>query len=523
MGKLLPTFKKAIIEELVDNIFSNSSQYYAFASNPVEYAGVVPAVSNSDYKSVYEYNWNMIFGKKIKSDDIAPIIEKNTWENSSVYEMYDNTSETLFSNNNFYAISEPSFTGGAYYVYKCIDNANGAVSTIDPGKIGTPTQPSTFETNDGYRWRYVSTISSKNYDKFGSDEFVPIYTDPTISSTAKNYAGVDVVMISNTGSNYTAYTNGVVQSVQSIQDSAVIQISADASASDNFYVNSGIYIYNSIDATSQLKIVSNYVVNSSGKFIFTSTPVNTSLITAGISNYLISPAVVFETDGDSDPAAYSIVNTTNHSINEIIILSSGVNISWANVSIQAAYGSGANVYAIVPPAGGHGFDAISELNVKGFSVAFSFSNTEFGTITTANTVYNKIGIIKDPHILSSNISSGAILKGNTYSSNTFNNLIFANVSPSYTFTKGQTIIGANSQARGVVVFSNSTQVFITGDQTFRDGEYVKNTSNTNLTVIQIKNSPDVYTKDLKPIYVENINNINRSDIQTESYKLIVEI
>jgi hypothetical protein len=99
----------------------------------------------------------------------------------------------------------------------------------------------------------------------------------------------------------------------------------------------------------------------------------------------------------------------------------------------------------------------------------------------------------------------------------------ANVSPSYTFTKGQTIIGANSQARGVVVFSNSTQVFITGDQTFRDGEYVKNTSNTNLTVIQIKNSPDVYTKDLKPIYVENINNINRSDIQTESYKLIVEI
>ena len=520
MGKILPTYKKAIIEELVDNIFSNSSQYYAFASNPVEYPGSVPSVSNSDYGSVFEYNWNMIFGKKIKSNDVAPVIEKNIWSTNTLYDMYNNTSETLFSNNNFYVISEPSFTGGAYYVYKCIDNANGAVSTIDPGKIGTPTQPSTFETNDGYKWRYISTISSNNYEKFGSDEFVPIYTDPTISATAKNYAGIDVVVISNTGSGYAAYTNGVVQSVQ---NSTVIQISSEASASDNFYVNSGIYIYNSIEATSQLKVVSDYVVNSSGKFIYTSTSMNTSLITAGLSNYLISPAVVFETDGDSDPAAYSIVNTTNYSINEIIILGSGVNISWANVSIQAGYGSGANIYAIVPPAGGHGFDAISELNVKGFSVAFSFSNTELGTITTANTVYNKIGIVKNPSILSSNISSGAILKGNTYSSNTFTNLMVANVSPSYTFTKGQTIVGANSQARGVVVFSNSTQVFITGDQTFRDGEYLKNTSNVDLTAIEIKTFPDVYTKDLKPIYVENINNINRSDIQTESYKLIVEI
>lgn len=520
MGKLLPTYKKVMIEELVDNIFSNSSQYYAFASNPVEYTGAVPAVSNSDYKSVYEYNWGMLFGKKIKSDDIAPVIKKNIWGTGSVYEMYNNTSETLFSNDNFYAISEPSITGGAYYVYKCIDNSNGAVSTIDPGKIGTPTQPTTFETNDGYKWRYISTISSKNYEKFGSDEFAPIYTDPTISSTAKNYAGVDVVIISNTGSGYTAYTNGVIQSVQ---NSTVIQISTSASSSDNFYVNSGIYIYNSIEATSQLKVVSDYVVNSSGKFVFTSTPVNTSLITAGVSNYLISPAVIFETDGDSDPVAYSIVNTANYSINEIVILSPGVNISWANVSIQAGYGSGANIYAIVPPAGGHGFDAISELNVKGFSVAFDFANTELNTITTANTVYNKIGIVKDPHILTANISSGSIRKGNTYTSNTFNNLMVANVSPSYTFTKGQTIIGANSQARGAVVFSNSTQVFITGDQTFKDGEYIKDTSGADLTIIEIKTSPDVYTKDLKPIYVENINNINRSDIQTESYKLIVEI
>jgi len=520
MGKILPTYKKVIIEELVDNIFSNSSQYYAFASNPVEYSGATPEVSNNDYGSVFEYNWNMLFGKKIKSTDVAPVVEKNIWTGNTTYDMYDNTSNTLFEDNNFYVISEPTIIGGGYYVYKCIDNANNALSTVDPGKIGTPTQPSTFETNDGYKWRYISTISSANYEKFSSDEFAPVYTDPSITASSKNYAGVDVIMIANAGSGYTAYTNGVVQSVQ---NSTVIQISSAASGSDNFYVNSSIYIYNSIEATSQLKIVSDYVVNSSGKFVFTNTPVNTSLITAGISNYLISPAVIFETDGDSDPAAYTVVNTTNYSINEIVILSPGVNISWANATIQAGYGSGANVYAIVPPAGGHGFDAVSELNVKGFSVSFNFANTELSSIFTANTVYNKIGIVKDPHVLIANVTSGSIQKGNVYSSSTFNNIMVANVSPSYTFNKGQVVVGSNSESRGLVVFSNSTQVYITGDQTFIDGEYLKNSSGSELTTIAIQTSPDIYTKDLKPIYVENINNINRSDIQTESYKLIVEI
>lgn len=526
MGKILPTYKKVIIEELADNLYANSSQYYAFASNPVPYTGATPSVSNSDYGSVYEYNWNMLFGKKLRGDDIAPVIDKNIWNSGSVYDMYNNTSETLFTNNNFYVISEPTVTGGPYYVYKCIDNSNGAVSTVNPGRIGTPTQPSTFETGDGYKWRYISTISSKNYEKFSSDEFAPIYTDATISSTAKNYAGVEVVMISNTGSGYTAYyPNG---NIQSVQNSTVIQIASDASSSDNFYVNSGIYIYNSIESTGQLKIISDYVTNSSGKFVFTDSPVNTSLITPGISKYLISPAVIFDTDGDSDPVAYSTVNTTNYSIDKIVILNPGVNISWANVTIQAGYGSGANLYAIVPPAGGHGYDAVSELNVKGMSIAFSFSNTEFSTITTSNTVYNKIGIIKNPYALVvSNLATGSVLRGNTYSSNTFNNLMVANVTPANVYPTGATVVGANSKSRGVVVFSNANQVFIAGDQTFKDGELIRytnpSTGQITETNILIKNSPDVYTKDLKPIYVENINNINRSDVQTESYKLIVEI
>lgn len=524
MGKIHPTYKKVLVEEFVDNITANSSQYYAFASHPIEIEGSSPDVSNNDYDSVFTFNWNILFGKKINGNDVVPVISKNIWSANTVYEMYDNTSDTIYSNNNFYAITEPNITGGLYYIYKCINNANGAPSTVNPSSVGTPKQPSTFTTNDGYKWRYISTISSANYDKFSSGEYAPVYTDSTISTFSKNYSGIDVVMITNAGSGYTAYKNNPnTDIVQSNPNTTLIQIASDASDSDNFYVNSAIYIYNTLESTSQLRIISDYVVNSSGKFVFTETAVNTSLITPGLTKYLISPAVIFESDGDSNPSAYATVNTSTYSILDVVMLNSGSNISWANVSIQAGYGSGANVYAIVPPPGGHGYDAVSELNVKGIAFSFSFANNESNTIPTANIVYNKIGMVKNPYTLVANTTEGSANKGDIYNTATFNNLYVVNVSPSYTFTKGETVIGSNSGSRGVIVFSNSTQAYISCDQTLIEGEYVSNTAGVDLTTISIQTTPDIYTKDLKPIYVENINNINRSNTQTETYKLIIEI
>ena len=104
-----------------------------------------------------------------------------------------------------------------------------------------------------------------------------------------------------------------------------------------------------------------------GKWISVTSSPNTDNITAGVSLYRISPKVLFNSDGDVDPSAYTTVNTSTNSIHSVVMIESGSDVSWANVSIQSnsIYGSGANVYAIVPPAGGHGFDAVSELDVKG--------------------------------------------------------------------------------------------------------------------------------------------------------------
>lgn len=524
MGKILPSYKKALIEEIVDNIAANSSHYYAFASNPIAYVGTPPAVSNDDYSSSFEFDWKMLFGKKLYPADVVPVIQKNMWTSGTVYDRYDNTSNTVIANNNYYAISSPSIVGGSYHVYKCIDNADGAASTVDPGTIGTPTQAPTFQTSDLYKWRYIYSISASNYDKFASADYVPIYANSTIVSTAATYSGVEVVVISNSGIGYSTYTNGTVLSVQ---NSTVIQIENYSSENNDYYVNNSIYIYNTYDTTSQLTNISNYVANSTGKWIYVNPAINASSITSGVSKYLISPQVYFECDGDSKPRAYSTINTTSNSIQSVVILDIGTNISWANVRIvsNSAFGSGANLYAIVPPPGGHGFNPVSELDVKGLAINFTFANTEANTITTSNIVFNKIGLIKNPYSVTANVATGTVTKNARYYANTFDQILKANVGTSFTFTKGETVTGNTSGAKGIVVFSNTTHVYLAGDKHFIDGEYVANNAGNIVTTITFNanNLCDIYAKDLTPIYIDNINNINRADTQTEIFKLTIEI
>jgi hypothetical protein len=516
MGKILPYYKKAIIDEIVDNITSGTSNYYAFASMAEDAFSNTTAseVANSDYYTTFTNNWLMLFGKKLTAADIVPFIEKNMWTTNTVYSRYDNTSNTLYTDNNYYVITSPADAGGYYHIYKCIDNNGNTASNTNPSTIGTPTQAYTFETSDGYNWRYISSISSANYDKFSSTDYVPVYANSLIVSSANAYAGVEVLVITNSGNGYNAYTNGTIQSVV---NSTLIQISnVGSSTSGSFYVNNAIYINTNTVATSQLLDISGYVANGSGRWITLATAANTTNIAPGVTTYIISPKVKFYSDG-VEPQAYTNINTTSNSIGSITLLDIGSDISWCNVEIQSAYGSGAVVYAIAPPAGGHGSNPSVELNNKGVVFGFNFSNTESGTIPTANVVYNKIGIIKNPYTLNANNT-----KGSLYTSSTFDNLVKATTS--YTFTAGQTLIGANSGARGIVVFANSTVVHLAGDNEFVNGEYVTNsTSTANIATITITSIGNLYTKDITPLYVQNINNVNRSNTQIEAFKINIQI
>jgi hypothetical protein len=237
MGKLLSSYKKALIDEVIGNIASNTSQYYAFASNPVTIANT--ATTEDDYSTTFSSEWLMLFGKKLTPSDVVPVIKNNPWVSNTVYEQYDNTSKTLHANNKFYVVCTPQSPGGAYHIYKCLDNANNTSSINDPSTIGTPTQQASFVTADGYKWRYVASITSANYTKFATNDYVPVYANSTIVSSAPSYAGVDKIIITNGGIGYAAYANGIVRGNP---NSTIIQIEDFASENNDFYVNNSIYI-----------------------------------------------------------------------------------------------------------------------------------------------------------------------------------------------------------------------------------------------------------------------------------------
>lgn len=515
MGKLLPGYRKTIIDEIITSISSNSSQYYAFASNPIAYEDTPPTVTDDDYSSSFINNWQMIFGKKLSAGDISPVIDNNLWVANTVYNRYDNTVANL---TNYYVITPPELVDSARNIYKCIDKPNdSAPSTEMPNQFVD--QYSSFTKSDGYTWRYITSITNAQYIKAATADYVPVTTNAAISTAAYNHSGVEVVVIANSGSGYACYDTGVVTGKV---NTTVIEINSNTiNTAENFYTKSSIYFYNPDAPTSQLRTITNYSWNpiSGIKYVTLDKPVNVDDIAYG-SIYKISPRVVFDTDGNSEPAARTEVNPISNSISKVIILEPGYGISWANVSIQSntTYGTGANVYAIVPPPGGHGSDPQIELGVKGLSVSFFFSNTEISTIP-GNTVYNKIGLLKNPYKINSNGSKSIT----PHSSNTFSSVFQAEIAPPTAFVIGDTVTGSNSKSRGTVAFCNSTNIYLTGDKYFTNSEPIVSSSGLLTANISINTLGDIYTKDIHPLYVQNITDVVRQDMLAESFKLIIKV
>jgi hypothetical protein len=92
-----------------------------------------------------------------------------------------------------------------------------------------------------------------------------------------------------------------------------------------------------------------------------------------------------------------------------------------------------------------------------------------------------------------------------------------------TFTVGEKVKGNTSGAIGEVVFSNSSQVYLVGDNYFSSYEYII-AANGQSTQFFKNTSPQAYMKDVIPLYVQYINKIQRpiSNAQTESFNLLLQ-
>ena len=105
----------------------------------------------------------MIGAKRVQSADVTIAIPRIDWVTGTVFDQYDSNDSNLYLKD-YYVLTS------VLNVYKCISNANGAASTVEP----TGTSTTIFSTADGYRWKYMYSVSSLQSQKFLTPQFIPV-------------------------------------------------------------------------------------------------------------------------------------------------------------------------------------------------------------------------------------------------------------------------------------------------------------------------------------------------------------
>jgi hypothetical protein len=152
-----------------------------------------PLPPEDTYSQLFRTYRNALGAKRIQSADVVQSAPRYTWTTATVYTQYDSEDQALFGKN-FYVMNS------AYQVYKCISNNFGVASTTEP----TGTSTSVITTADGYKWKYMFTISTGSVLKFLNPSFIPVEPDAIVAaaSIAGQIYTVGVV------SGGTGYVNG---------------------------------------------------------------------------------------------------------------------------------------------------------------------------------------------------------------------------------------------------------------------------------------------------------------------------
>jgi hypothetical protein len=427
-----------------------------------------PPTPNDDVTSEF-YNYDDMLGAKlIASTDISHVIPRRNWTTGTTYDMYEhNISSSNAAASGATNLFDSTYVvmNSSYAVYKVIENDGATASTVEP----TSTSNSIFATSDGYRWKYMYSLTSAETLNFMSTDFIHCSTDSTVSAAAVDGA-LDTALVVAGGSSYNTSSGATI---------SAIPIRGDGS--------SGVAS----------------VVISSGAVA------SVSITTAG-TGYTYA----YIRDAD-------IITATN----------------------AAGAGSGANINIIIPPKGGHGYNAVKELG--GFYVMMNKSLVGIeGTsdIGVAND-FRRIGLLKDPYNFGTTTIATASTRRQIYAA------VFSSVSG--TFVADEEINQATTGAVGKVIEYDSTNKILFWYQTrFPD---VGTDTNGNLTAFSGANAitgqtssaaatpntsssattngvvfasgysnPELAYDSGDIIYVEERSPITRASDQTENIKLIIE-
>ena len=156
---------------------------------------------------------DLLAAKRVTSSDVSVVIPRRNWATGTVYDYYrhdyghyvtGSTSSVVTADSGATALYDATFyvLNSNNNVYKCLDNNSGTNSTVEP----TGTSTSVLSTADGYKWKYMYSLSAAQQTNFLSTDFMAVATNATVA--AANTAGaIDIVKIKTAGSGGTDGTH----------------------------------------------------------------------------------------------------------------------------------------------------------------------------------------------------------------------------------------------------------------------------------------------------------------------------
>jgi len=321
-------FYESFSEDAAETYYLFIGRAHAWASDAdvqgntiAEGTDASPPTPNDDVSSEF-YNWDDMLGAKIiASSDVSYCIPRRNWTTGTTYDMYEhNISSSNAAASGATNLWDSTFVvmNSAYAVYKCIENDGATASTTEP----TSTSNSIFSTADGYKWKYMYSLTSAETLNFMSTDFIHASTDTTVTAAAVDGA-LDTALVVAGGSSYSLSTGSTIS------------------------------------------------------------------------------AIPIRGDGASGVASVTIASGA---VSAVSITTAGTGYTYAyirNADIIAATnaggaGSGANINIIIPPKGGHGYNALIELGAFYVMLNKSLTGAEGTSDIGVTNDFRRIGLVRNP-------------------------------------------------------------------------------------------------------------------------------
>ena len=390
------TFNAEDIVEDVGEEYAGKYVYYVFLGKHTPYAINNDTVKRPEDSEIYRHDVydNMLFGKRVKTNDARVMIARHDYVSNTVYTPYDDTDKFLYTKNFYVSVSRDE----EHDIFKCLDNYKGAPSTVPPDKNDISNYDDIYRTSDGYVWKYMYTIPYADMEKFATTSYLPVVPNTSVSNAANN-GSIDVIFVESGGSGYRNYLYGTLGkndlNIGGSQNRIDVSGNNQSSTTDDFYIGCIFKIVSGEGAGEYSRIESYDVYNDMRVVTLQNAlTVNTN------SEYEITPEVRIIGDYTQtvNAAARAIINSSANTVDYVEILNKGLDYKMATAYVYSSnvvpVTANSVVRPVIGPYGGHGHDANNEL----FATRVCFSVTFNETVDNLPAVndFRQVGVLSNP-------------------------------------------------------------------------------------------------------------------------------